>query len=177
MTWSGNASRIRAIVLDVDGVLTDGTVGFTPQGDVIKRFHVRDGQAIRTALASGLRVGLLSGRADPATLRRADELGLSFVYNAQSDKRAGFERILAEQGLDADECLYVGDDYPDVPVIRRAGIGVAVPDAPAAVRESADLVLDTPGGRGAVAEVIARLMEAQGTWKQAVAGWQGESDA
>jgi 3-deoxy-D-manno-octulosonate 8-phosphate phosphatase (KDO 8-P phosphatase) len=169
MTWSERAARIRAVVLDVDGVMTDGSVGFGSDGTTYKRFGVRDGQAIRMALAAGLKVGLLSGRADPGTLRRAEELRLDFVCTGQGDKLAGFRSILAEQGLEADECLYVGDDLPDVPVIRAAGIGVAVADALPEVRECADLVLEASGGRGAVREAIQRLMQAQGTWKAAAA--------
>ena len=169
MTWSRDASRIRAIVLDVDGVLTDGTISYGADGTTLKRFHVRDGQAMRLALDAGLLVGLLSGRDDAATRARARDLDLSFVYDGQVDKLEAFARILEEHDLDASECLYVGDDLVDVPVMRRAGIGVAVVDAPAEVRERADLVLESRGGHGAVREVVARLMEAQGTWKQAVA--------
>jgi 3-deoxy-D-manno-octulosonate 8-phosphate phosphatase (KDO 8-P phosphatase) len=169
MTWSSDASRIRAIILDVDGVLTDGTVSYGPQGVILKRFHVRDGQAIRLALDAGLLVGLLSGRDDPATLHRAEDLRLSFVHSGQSDKLESFARILADHDLDASECLYVGDELVDVPVMRRSGIGVAPADAPPEVRASADLVLESRGGQGAAREVISRLMEAQGTWKQAVA--------
>ncbi len=167
MTWSERAARIRAIVLDVDGVLTDGTVGYGPDGATFKRFDVRDGQAIRMALEAGLKVGVLSGRADPGTSLRAEELGLDFAYLGQSDKLAGFEKLLAEHDLDASECLYVGDDLTDVPVLRRAGIGAAVADALPEVRERCDLVLEAGGGRGAVREAIVRLMEAQGTWKRA----------
>lgn len=174
MTWSSDASRIRAVVLDVDGVLTDGTIAYGPDGAAFKRFHVRDGQAMRMALDAGLLVGLLSGRSDPATLHRAEELRLSFVCNGQSDKLVGFESILAEHGLDAAQCLYVGDDLVDIPVLRRAGIGVAVADAPAEVRARADLVLESRGGEGAVREAIARLMEAQGTWKAALARYLEE---
>jgi 3-deoxy-D-manno-octulosonate 8-phosphate phosphatase (KDO 8-P phosphatase) len=168
MTWWERSARIRAIVLDVDGVMTDGTVAYGPDGATYKRFGVRDGQAIRMALDAGLKVGLISGRADPGTRTRAQELGLDFALTGQSDKLAGFRAVLDAHGLDAAECVYVGDDLPDVPVIRAAGIGVAVADAPAQVREHADLVLDAPGGHGAVREVIARVMEAQGTWKAAV---------
>lgn len=178
MTWSERAARIRAIVLDVDGVLTDGTVGYGPDGATYKSFNVRDGQAMRMALDAGLKVGVLSGRADPGTLRRAEELGLDFIYLGQGDKLVGFEKLLTEQELDASECFYVGDDLTDVPVLRRAGIGAAVADALPEVRERADLVLETAGGRGAVREAIVRLMEAQGTWKRAAARYlepEGES--
>ncbi|NRA03149.1 MAG: HAD hydrolase family protein [Myxococcales bacterium] len=167
MTWSERAARIRAIVLDVDGVLTDGGVFYGPDGATFKRFEVRDGQAIRMARASGLAVGLISGRSDPGTLRRAEELDLDFVRTGEQDKLEGLRRILEEQGLQAAECLYVGDDLPDLPAMREAGIGVAVGDALPEVRERADLVLETTGGHGAVREVIVRLMQAQGTWKAA----------
>ena len=169
MTWWEHAARIRAIVLDVDGVLTDGTVGYGPDGTTFKRFDVRDGQAIRMAREDGLMVGLISGRSDPGTLQRAKELELDFAHTNQGDKLVGFRRILAEHELESSECLYIGDDLPDIPVIREAGIGVAVADALSEVRERADLVLNSNGGHGAVREAIVRLMEAQGTWKAAAA--------
>ncbi|MEE2702669.1 MAG: HAD hydrolase family protein [Myxococcota bacterium] len=167
MTWWERAAQIRGIVLDVDGVMTDGSVAFGPDGATFKRFDVRDGQAIRMARNSGLKVGLISGRSDAGTLRRAEELELDFAHTGASEKLAGLRKILDEQGLEAAECLYVGDDLPDVPAMREAGIGVAVGDALPEVREHADLVLEARGGHGAVREAIMRLMEAQGTWKAA----------
>ena len=121
-------TAVRLLVLDVDGVLTDGTVGFSGErpGGRVKFFNIKDGHAIKMALREGLLVGILSGRDDPANRERAEELKLSFVYTGEKDKPAAFERLLQEHGLSAAECLYIGDEVTDIPILRRAGIGVAV---------------------------------------------------
>jgi 3-deoxy-D-manno-octulosonate 8-phosphate phosphatase (KDO 8-P phosphatase) len=168
MSWSERAKQIRAIIFDVDGVLTDGRVGYGPDGIRIKFFDVRDGTAIRLALDVGLRVGFLSGRADPGTLERAKELRVSFVYTGSTDKAVTFRRLLDEQSLEAEQCLYVGDDLLDVPVLRSAGIGVAVQDAAPEAREAADLVLESRGGTGAAREAVERLLRAQDRWQTAL---------
>ncbi len=140
--------KIKAVVLDVDGVLTDGRAGYGAEEE-IKFFHLRDGHWMRMALRTGLKVGILSGRGSRANRRRAEELGLSFCYENCKDKLEGFERLLAEHSLRAEECLYIGDDVIDMPVMRRA--------------EVADFRTRTPGGHGAVCEVMRRLMMEQGT--------------
>ncbi len=154
--------KIKAVVLDVDGVLTDGRAGFGAEEE-IKFFHLRDGHWIRMAIRTGLKVGILSGRGSRANRRRAEELGLSFCYENCKDKLEGFERLLAEQSLRPEECLYVGDDVIDMPVMRRAGIAVAVADGVTELDEVADFRTRTPGGHGAVCEVMRRLMIEQGT--------------
>ncbi len=154
--------RIRAVVLDVDGVLTDGRHG-SVGGEDIKFFHSRDGHWIRMALWTGLKVGILSGRSSEGNRIRAKELGMTFVYEKCTDKLVAFERLLAEQGLQAEECFYMGDDVLDYPVMRRAGIGVAVADAVPELDEVADFRTKLPGGHGAVFEAIHRLLEEQGT--------------
>ena len=121
---------IRAIILDVDGVLTDGRIGYGGGSpDEIKFFDVKDGHGIKLALRAGLQVGILSGRTSAANRRRAEELGLSFLVEGAKDKAAAFETLLQQQQLAAHECLYVGDDLIDLPVMRRVAISVAVADA------------------------------------------------
>lgn len=154
--------KIKAVVLDVDGVLTDGRAGYGAEEE-IKFFHLRDGHWMRMAIRTGLKVGILSGRGSRANRRRAEELGLSFCYENCKDKLEGFERLLAEQSLRPEECLYVGDDVIDMPVMRRAGIAVAVADGVPELDEVADFRTRTPGGHGAVCEVMRRLMMEQGT--------------
>jgi 3-deoxy-D-manno-octulosonate 8-phosphate phosphatase (KDO 8-P phosphatase) len=170
MSWSERAKQIRAIIFDVDGVLTDGRVGYGPDGVRVKFFNVRDGTAIRLALAAGLRVGFLSGRSDPGTLERAKELRVSFVYTGSTDKAATFRRLLDEHSLEAEQCLYVGDDDDvlDAPALASAGIGVVVADAAPEAREAADLVLESRGGTGAARETVERLLRAQGCWESAL---------
>jgi 3-deoxy-D-manno-octulosonate 8-phosphate phosphatase (KDO 8-P phosphatase) len=169
MSWFDNAGRIRAVVLDVDGVLTDGRVGLGAGQDETKFFDVRDGHAIKLLRRAGLRVGMLSGRTSPANRRCAEELGLDFLFQGEKDKLAAFERLCVEQGLDAAECLYIGDDLVDLPVLRRAGIGVAVADAAEEVRERVEWVTAARGGRGAVREVAVALLKRQGRWDELVA--------
>ena len=154
--------KIKALVLDVDGVLSDGRAGYGAEEE-IKFFHLRDGHWMRMALRTGLKVGILSGRGSRANRRRAEELGLSFCYENCKDKLEGFERLLAEHSLRAEECLYIGDDVIDMPVMRRAGVAVAVADGVPELDEVADFRTRTPGGHGAVCEVMRRLMMEQGT--------------
>lgn len=154
--------KIKAVVLDVDGVLTDGRAGYGAEEE-IKFFHLRDGHWMRMALRTGLKVGILSGRGSRANRRRAEELGLSFCYENCKDKLEGFERLLAEHSLRAEECLYIGDDVIDMPVMRRAGVAVAVADGVPELDEVTDFRTRTPGGHGAVCEVMRRLMMEQGT--------------
>ena len=154
--------KIKAVVLDVDGVLTDGRAGYGAEEE-IKFFHLRDGHWMRMAIRSGLKVGLLSGRGSRANRRRAEELGLSFCYENCKDKLVGFERLLAEQSLQPEECLYIGDDVIDMPVMRRVGVAVAVADGVPELDEVVDFRTRTPGGHGAVCEVMRRLMMEQGT--------------
>ena len=156
---------IRAVVLDIDGVLTDGRVGYDGVNKV-KFFHYRDGHWIKLALRAGLIVGALSGAQCPANRQRTDELGFSFCYEGVKDKLAGFERVLAEWKLAPHECLYMGDDTIDMPPMRRAGVAVAVADAVPELDEVADWRTRTPGGHGAVCEMIRELLIAQGKLDQ-----------
>ena len=165
MSLPDNISDIKAIVLDVDGVLTDGRIGYgggSPRE--IKFFDVRDGQGIRLAMRAGLRVGILSGRRSKANETRAKELGLSFLYEGCLDKLSGWEQLLAEQGLEPSECMYSGDDVVDMPPMRRAGFPVAVADAAPELDSVAVLRTKHSGGRGAVREAIEILLKGQGKW-------------
>lgn len=156
---------VKAIVLDVDGVLTDGRLGYLPDGGAdgaVKFFHARDGHWIKMAIRAGLLVGIISGRGDAATHRRAEELGLSFAVTGARKKLPEFERLTAELGIAAAECLYVGDDIVDLPVMRRVGIAVAVADAIPELDEVAAWRTRLPGGHGAVCEIIHKVLAAQG---------------
>ncbi|MBE6381126.1 MAG: HAD-IIIA family hydrolase [Lentisphaerae bacterium] len=162
--------KIKAIVLDIDGILTDGRIGYgTGSPEEIKFFHVRDGHGIKLAMRAGLLVGVLSGRKSAANARRAEELGFSFVYENKKDKAAAFAELLAEQNLLAEECLYMGDDTVDLPVMRQAGIAATVADAPIYMDEGADYRTRLPGGQGAVREVIDMLLMQSGKWSAVMA--------
>ena len=159
---------IRCVLCDVDGVLTDGTLPFTSEGQTSKLFHARDGHVLRLAMRAGLRVGVISGRASSATHLRCTELGMDPIILGVGAKLPVFEHLLTEQALHAHEVAYMGDDYPDLPVMRACGWGVAVGDASAGIKRSADWVCTQSGGRGAVAEALERLLRAQGRWLRAV---------
>ncbi len=173
MDFSARARKIKAIILDVDGVMTDGTVGYTGGGDPIKFFNVRDGHAIKMALRQGLLVGIISGRSDAATTRRAEELQMSFLHAGQKVKLEALAKVLAEFGLTADECLYVGDDVVDIPVMRKVGLAVCVADADPALLPFAHWQTSLGGGAGAVREVIFRIMQEQGAWDAAMERYLG----
>ena len=162
------AERIAVLVLDVDGVLTDGGIWYTDRGDELKRFHARDGLGLNLWRRAGGRAAVLSGRASEAVARRAAELGLAPVYQGRDDKAAGFAALLAELGVAPEQVCGIGDDLPDLPFLTRCGLAVAVGDAAAEVRSAADHVTAAPGGRGAVREAVEWLLKARGQWAELV---------
>jgi 3-deoxy-D-manno-octulosonate 8-phosphate phosphatase (KDO 8-P phosphatase) len=169
------AERCRAIdllVMDVDGVLTDGRIVYSDQGDQIKAFHVRDGSGIKLWLKQGKRAAILSGRKSAIVERRGAELGITAILQGAEDKLPGFERLLSDEGVTAARTAYVGDDLPDVPLLRRSGLAVAVADACAEARAEAHYVTVAPAGRGAVREVIEVILRHQGRWHEIVATYR-----
>jgi 3-deoxy-D-manno-octulosonate 8-phosphate phosphatase (KDO 8-P phosphatase) len=163
-TLQSRAKRVRLILLDVDGVLTDGTVVVHGDGTESKAFHIRDGAAIVWAMQAGVQVGVLSARASAATAQRAAQLGMKIVAQGVASKPTEFERILAEQGLSDDDVAYMGDDLLDLPVLARAGLSGAPADAAEEVRSASHWVSRCRGGRGAVREFIELVLRAQGRW-------------
>ncbi len=164
MTLNDKAKKISVVILDVDGVLTDGQIGYDGSGEEIKFFNVKDGHAIKLLGRAGFRVGILSGRASKANEVRAAELGMDFLMQNEKIKIEAFERLLKELKVSAEECLYMGDDVVDIPVFRACGIGVAVADAVDEAKHFADMVTETPGGRGAVREIAVWLLKIQEKW-------------
>lgn len=164
-SWRANLERakgIKLLLLDVDGVLTDGSIIYTPDGKESKAFSTRDGLGLRLVQKAGLQVGLITARTSEVVQRRAENLGISLVYQGAGEKLVVFQRILAEQGLQPAQVAYVGDDWLDLPLLTRVGLAVAVADGAAEVREVAHYVTELPGGRGAVREVCDLLVEALG---------------
>ncbi len=172
-TLEARCRRIEMLVLDVDGVLTDGRIVYGDRGEELKAFHVRDGSGLKFWLGAGKRAGIISGRRSPVVLRRATELGLTAVVQGAQDKRPAFEQMLTEHGLSAEQACYVGDDLPDVPLLRRSGLAVAVADACGEAKAAAGYVTAAAGGRGAVREVVELILRAQQRWAEVVARYGG----
>ena len=157
------AKRLRLMIFDVDGVLTDGTLYMTEGGGEIKVFNVRDGHGLKMLQETGVQAAILSGRRSPVVEARAAELGIKIVEQGHSDKGAAFDRLLSRLGMSAAAAGYMGDDFPDVPVLARCGFAASVSDAPQAVRRSAHYVARAAAGRGAAREVCEFIMQAQKT--------------
>jgi 3-deoxy-D-manno-octulosonate 8-phosphate phosphatase (KDO 8-P phosphatase) len=173
MTLHERCQRINMLVMDVDGVLTDGSIVYSDHGEEFKAFHVRDGSGLKIWLALEKKAGVLTGRKSPIVERRATELGLTAVLQGVDDKLAAFRKVLEEHHLQMDEAAYMGDDLPDLPVLRRCGLAVAVADACPEARDQAHYVTEAPGGRGAVREIIELVLRAQGRWQEALARGTG----
>ncbi|MCX7015990.1 MAG: HAD-IIIA family hydrolase [Candidatus Sumerlaeota bacterium] len=165
--------RVRALVLDVDGVMTDGAIGILPEGEA-KAFHVADGQAIKFFQRAGHQVALLTGRRSPSVERRASELGIEVVVQDAKTKLPELKAIAERLGVSLDEICYVGDDMPDIPCLRAVGLPVAVADACEPARRAAACVLRRPGGRGAVREVVEWILKSQGRWAALMERYGGE---
>jgi 3-deoxy-D-manno-octulosonate 8-phosphate phosphatase (KDO 8-P phosphatase) len=154
------AARIRLAVFDVDGVFTDGRLYYGADGTELKAFHTRDGHGIKELLRNGVQVAVISGRRSDAVTRRMQELGVTHVFQGCDDKLPVFEKLLSRLGIAAEDTVCVGDDVPDLPLIQRAGLGVAVSDAHPLVRAAAQLTTRAAGGKGAVREVCDLILAA-----------------
>jgi 3-deoxy-D-manno-octulosonate 8-phosphate phosphatase (KDO 8-P phosphatase) len=161
------AKGIQLLILDVDGVLTDGKIILDNEGNEFKAFHVRDGHGIKMLVRAGVRVAIITGRQSKVVELRARELGITDVYQKCYVKTAAFEQIIGKYGLTGGEVAYVGDDIVDIPVFRRVGLPVAVNDAAEEARNFAALVTKNGGGRGAVREICDFLLRAKGLWETA----------
>ncbi len=156
------AAKIKLLLLDVDGVLTDGSITYTHGGDELKSFNTKDGLGIRLLQEAGVEVGIITARLSEAVARRAGDLGLTHVFQKCRDKLVIFEKLLEELQLMPEEVAYMGDDWLDVPLLVRVGFPATVADAVDEVKELARYVSQRPGGRGAVREVCDLILEAKG---------------
>jgi 3-deoxy-D-manno-octulosonate 8-phosphate phosphatase (KDO 8-P phosphatase) len=168
------AARIKLLLFDVDGVLTDGKVEIHSDGSESKSFAIRDGIAMVWAQRAGLRVGLLSARNSPTTPHRAAQLGITLIYQGVSSKLEAYERIIADQGVSDFEVAYMGDDIVDLAVLERAGLSAAPADAVPEVRAIANWVSSAPGGGGAARELIEFVLRAQDRWSAVVTSYTEE---
>lgn len=156
------ARRLRLAIFDVDGVMTDGTLYIGAAGEAFKAFNILDGHGVKMLQAGGIATAIISGRASEAVARRAGELGIAHVVQGSADKLAAFEKLRSDLGFEAHDCAFVGDDLPDLPVMRRCGLAVAVANAAEAVKQSAHYVTRASGGRGAVREFCEMVLAARG---------------
>lgn len=163
------ARRVKLMLFDVDGVLTDGTLWYGPAGEEMKSFHSFDGLGLKLLAQGGVRLGILSGRSSPAVAVRAGELGIEHVMQGIEDKRGAFEGFIRTLGLAAEATGYMGDDLVDVPVLARCGFACTVKEAPEEVRKRAHYVATAAAGSGAAREVCEYVLRAQGNFER-VAG-------
>jgi 3-deoxy-D-manno-octulosonate 8-phosphate phosphatase (KDO 8-P phosphatase) len=155
------ARGVRLAIFDVDGVLTDGTLYIGAQGEAFKAFNILDGHGIRMLQSAGVACAILSGRTSEAVARRAAELSVKHLVQGSADKLADFEKLLARAGVEPGACAFVGDDLPDLGVMRRCGLAVAVANAVEAVKEASHYVTRASGGRGAVREFCELVLESR----------------
>jgi 3-deoxy-D-manno-octulosonate 8-phosphate phosphatase (KDO 8-P phosphatase) len=166
------AKRIKVFLMDVDGTLTTGAVTLLSQPDgsalEIKTFDAHDGQGLSLAHTAGLRTGVITGRESAAMRRRARELNIEFVYEKQAHKIAAFEEILKKTGASESEVAYLGDDLPDLTVMRRVGLAVAVSDAAIEVKRAAHYITKAIGGKGAARETVELILKSKGIWEEMI---------
>ena len=172
---SQRAQASRLLILDVDGVLTDGSLFFDAKGQSLKVFHVRDGHGIKMAQRAGLEVAFVSGRRSDAAYHRAKELGVNRFHEGVRDKLAVMREIMAAMDIQPAQVAVVGDDLVDLPIMVQAGLAVAVADAVPEVLAAAHWVTKLPGGKGAVRQVCDLLLKAQGKWQELVNPWMESS--
>ena len=166
--FAERSRQIRLVILDCDGVLTDGSIVYDEMGREIKRFHVRDGFGVRCWQRAGHRIAVISGRYSQTLAWRCRELGIQPVVQGEPNKESAYHALLNACGVSPAETCMIGDDLPDLPLILASGIGVAVADADPLVRERADVVTHERGGRGAIREIIELLLKKQGYWSEVI---------
>lgn len=162
------AANIKALILDVDGVLTDGNITLNDRGEEIKSFHVRDGLGLRLLMNAGIEVIIITGRKSEVVAQRARELGIREVYQGIKDKGALCEKLMRQKQLEKDQLCCIGDDLPDLPLLHRAGLSIAVADAAPEVRQDAGMITKSKGGKGAVREVCEIILKAREKWAEAL---------
>ena len=165
------AKKLKLLILDVDGVLTDGKLFFDNQGNEYKSFHARDGHGIKLLRQTGVEVAVISGRKSNSVALRMKNLGIEHVYQGHENKRAAFDEIIEKIGIKPDQAAHVGDDLLDLPIMIRVGLAIAVHDANFAVKQRADWCTTLPGGHGAVREVCDFIMQAQGRFDEVVSAY------
>lgn len=166
---STRAAKIRLMIFDVDGILTDGSLHFGADGEALKTFNVLDGQGIRLLQNAGIATAIISARQSPIVARRAADLGITHVRQGIHDKKTAFLQLLNELSINADECGFIGDDVIDLPVLTRVGFAASVPNGHAEVRQRVHHVTTASGGKGAAREVCDFILRAQNKYDSVLA--------
>lgn len=166
---AAKAARVRLMIFDVDGILTDGSLHYGAQGELIKTFNVLDGHGIKLLQQSGVATAIISARKSDIVARRAADLGIQHVQQGVHDKLAAFQQLLAQTAVAAQQCGFVGDDVIDLPILLRAGFAASVPNAHPEVRSRVHYVTQAAGGRGAARELCDFILRAQGNYEAALA--------
>lgn len=162
---SDRLKYIKLLILDVDGVLTDGGIVYSDNGSETKVFNVKDGLGIKLLMEAGIHLGVITGRRSKALSDRCKELGVDLIYDGVANKADALNRILERTGFSVEEVACIGDDLPDLALMKRTGLSIAVADAHATLRENADMITSAKGGRGAVREVCEAILKAKGLWE------------
>lgn len=165
------AARVKLMIFDVDGVLTDGSLHFSADGELIKTFNVLDGHGIKLLQQSDIVTAIISARKSPAVARRAVDLGIHYLHQGSHDKRATFDELLAETGVGADACGFIGDDVIDLPILSRVGFAASVPNGHPDVQARVHYVSKAAGGRGAVREICDFILRAQNKYDSILASY------
>jgi 3-deoxy-D-manno-octulosonate 8-phosphate phosphatase (KDO 8-P phosphatase) len=163
------ASRVRLMIFDVDGILTDGSLQYSGDGEAVKRFNVLDGHGIKLLQQNGILTAFMSARNSPAVSRRAADLNIAYVIQGAHDKRAALKKLCDDAGVAASECGFAGDDWVDLPVLTRVEFAATVPNAHAEIRVRAHYITEAYGGQGAARELCDLLLRAQGKYDIALA--------
>jgi 3-deoxy-D-manno-octulosonate 8-phosphate phosphatase (KDO 8-P phosphatase) len=166
---ASRAAKVRLMIFDVDGILTDGSLHYGADGELIKTFNVLDGHGIKLLQASGVATAIISARKSALVARRAGDLGIAHLFQGVHDKRTAFEQLLAQTGIAADACGFVGDDVIDLPILLRVGFAASVPNGHPEVQSRVHYVTRAPGGRGAARELCDFILRAQGNYDAAIA--------
>ena len=161
---TASLQKIKLLALDVDGVLTDGSIYISPAGEVFKGFNAKDGMGISCALRSGLQIAVITGRQSPIVERRCEELGITLLQQGVKDKRLALQQMAQKLGLVREEIAYMGDDLNDIPAFKASGLNLVPADAAMEVLAVADIITKASGGRGAVREAITMILAAQDNW-------------
>ena len=163
------AAKVQLMIFDVDGVLTDGSLHFGPEGEISKTFNVLDGHGIKLLQQSGVATAIISARQSPIVLRRASDLGIHHVFQGIHDKRSAFEQLLTQTNTAPEACGFIGDDVIDLPILLRVGFAASVPNGHTEVRSRVHYVTQASGGRGAARELCDFILRAQGNYEAAMA--------